>query len=72
MQILENIPDSMKVAVSVSPPVFTVMGLPMETWTYILSAIVSLMFIIEKLPVFFERCKSFYNWMKERYGTSSK
>lgn len=73
MTISENIPDSVKVAVSVSPGVGTVLlGLPLETWTYILSAVVSIMFIIEKLPVFIERCKQLYQWIKEKYGPSSE
>lgn len=71
MQVLENVPDSIKVAVSVSPSVsYVFLGLPLETWTYVLSAIVSVMFIIEKLPVFIQRVKQFYNWI--RYGTSSE
>jgi len=71
MNISENIPDSVKVAVSVSPSVsYVFLGLPLETWTYVLSAIVSIMFIIEKAPVFIQRCKQFYKWI--RNGTSSE
>ncbi len=71
MNITENIPDSVKVAVSVSPSLsYVFLGLPLETWTYVLSAVVSIMFIIEKLPVFIERCRQFYKWI--RYGTSSE
>jgi hypothetical protein len=71
MQISDNIPDSVKVAVSVSPSLsYVFLGLPLETWTYVLSAVVSIMFIIEKLPVFIERVRQFYKWV--RYGTSSE
>lgn len=71
MNISENIPDSVKVAVSVSPSVsYVFLGLPLESWTYVLSAIVSVMFIIEKLPVFIQRVKQFHNWI--RNGTSSE
>lgn len=73
MQVLENVPDSLKVAVSVSPGVGTMfLGMTIETWTYVLSATVSIMFIIEKLPIFIERCKQFYNWIKDKYGTSGE
>lgn len=71
MTTLENIPDSIKVAVSVTPSMsYMFLGLPLETWTYVLSAVVSIMFIIEKLPIFIQRVKQFYKWI--RYGTSSE
>ena len=65
-QALENIPDGIKVGTAVSAPVLNLFGVPIEEWTFILSAIVSLLFIIEKLPVFILRCKTFVRWLKER------
>lgn len=65
-QALENIPDGIKVGTAVSAPMLNLFGVPIEEWTFILSAIVSLLFIIEKLPIFILRCKTFVRWLKER------
>ena len=65
-QALENIPDGIKVGTAVSAPMLNLFGVPIEEWTFILSAIVSLLFIIEKLPIFIQRCKTFVRWLKER------
>lgn len=61
MQI-DNIPDGAKVAVSVTAPVLTLFGITVEDWTYILSAIVSVLFIIEKTPTMIKRVKEFWKW----------
>lgn len=50
MQILEHVPDSAKLAVATVPPGLYFVGLPMEHWILILSAIASVLVIIEKLP----------------------
>lgn len=68
MQILEHIPDSAKVIGSISAPILAVFGLPMETWGYILSGIVSIMFIIEKFPIMLERAKQLYLSIKELWA----
>lgn len=65
MQILEHIPDSLKIAASTGPSVVTLFGIPMEQWTYVASAVVSVMFVIEKMPVMIKRLKEFYAWMRE-------
>ena len=65
-QALENIPDGIKVGTAVSAPMLNLFGVPIEEWTFILSAIVSLLFIIEKLPIFILRCKTFVRWLKVR------
>ena len=65
-QALENIPDGIKVGTAVSAPMLNLFGVPIEEWTFILSAIVSLLFISEKLPIFILRCKTFVRWLKER------
>lgn len=61
MQIY-NIPDGAKVAVSVTAPVLTLFGITVEDWTYILSAIVSVLFIIEKTPTMIKRVKELWKW----------
>ena len=68
----EQIPDGIKVATAVSAPVLTFLGVSVEDWTYILSAIVSLLFIIEKLPVFISRCRAVGQWVKEWYAERKK
>ena len=60
-----TVPDTLKVSTAVAAPVLTFLGVSVEQWTFILSAIVSLLFIIEKLPVFIQRCKSFIEWMRD-------
>lgn len=50
MQILEQVPDSVKLATAVGPPGLYFCGLPMEHWILIASAIASVLVIIEKLP----------------------
>jgi len=50
MQVLEHVPDSVKLAVATVPPGLYLFGIPMEHWILILSAIASLLVIIEKLP----------------------
>lgn len=45
---VEQIPDSAKVGVAVMAPMANFIGLTVEEWSYVLSAIVALLFIIEK------------------------
>ena len=65
--MLDQVPDSIKVAGAVSAPVLTFLGITVEDWTFILSAIVSFMFIVEKMPMFISKVKAFIKWMKEVY-----
>lgn len=55
--ILEQVPDVAKVAVATSAPALTVFGVSVEQWTFVLSAVVSLLFIVEKLPIFIRSLK---------------
>lgn len=50
MQWMEHIPDSAKVTLAVAPTTVTLMGVPVEQWTFILSGVVAVLVIIEKLP----------------------
>ena len=50
MQVLEQIPDSVKITLATVPPGLYLFGIPMEHWILILSAIASVLVIIEKLP----------------------
>jgi hypothetical protein len=60
---LQNIPDSAKVVTATAAPVLTLFGVSVEEWTYILSIIVSLLFIIEKIPVMVSRAKALKEWI---------
>lgn len=62
---LENVPDAVKVAGAVTAPALSFLGVTVEDWTFILSAIVSILFIIEKLPMLINRGKSFYQWIRK-------
>jgi hypothetical protein len=64
-EILDQIPDSAKVVVAASAPMASLFGLTVEEWSYVLSAIVACMFIIEKLV-------RAYLWWKARYNENCK
>lgn len=63
---IENALDTTKVALATSAPVLTFLGIPIDQWTYILSAIVSIFFLIEKSPVVIRRLTTFKNWIKRK------
>lgn len=63
---LDQIPDGAKVAASAAAPVLSLLGLPLQEWTYILSAIVSVLFIIEKTPVLIARIKQLKDYVKRK------
>lgn len=64
--------DNVKVAASLAAPALTLFGVSVEDWTFILSAIVSIFFIIEKLPMFIVRMKAFTKWMIEVFKNLKK
>lgn len=63
---LNIIPDHYKAGVSVAPVVLDVAGFPVEQWMFVLSSIVSILFIIEKLPMLMERLQSIKEWWNAR------
>lgn len=63
--ISENVPDTIKVGASVAAPSLSVLGLPVEQWGYVLSAVVAIMVIIEKTPVVVQRLKALYAKIKQ-------
>lgn len=54
---IEQIPDGVKVAVAGSAPMANLFGLSVVEWSYTLSSIVALLFILEKLFKFYRWCK---------------
>lgn len=64
--------DVIKVGFATSPATLSLFGYSMSDWGYVLSAIVSIMFIIEKSPVFIQRVKQFKRWLMNRKKDESK
>ena len=62
---LDQIPDGVKITGAVAAPVLQILGVTVEDWTFILSAIVSILFIIEKMPMLIARTKALIKWIKE-------
>lgn len=62
--ITEQIPDSVKLASVTTPSIMTLWGIPVEQWMYVASAIVSVMFVIEKAPIVVRNIKTFIRWAK--------
>lgn len=56
--VVETIPDSAKVVVAAASPMASLFGLTVEEWSFVLSGIVALLFILEKLY-------RFYKWVKD-------
>lgn len=72
MEILNQIPDGVKVGASLSAPVLTFFGITLEDWTYILSIVVSILFIIEKVPTVIMKLKQFRNHLKSKKNASKE
>lgn len=66
--LVEAVPDSLKVGASVAPAALTMFGIGLQDWVYITSAIVSLMFMIEKMPIVIQRFRTFANWILYKLG----
>ncbi len=63
MNIYEQVPESAKLSTALGPAAFSLMGMPLEQWVYVLSAVVSLFIIIEKLPKVVHSIKSMKDWL---------
>lgn len=64
MTVLNQVPDSLKVSAATSPTVLIMWGIPIEQWMFVASAVVSIMFVIEKAPVCIKNIRTFINWIK--------
>ena len=67
-ELVESVPDSLKVGASVAPAALTLFGVGLQDWVYITSAFVSLMFMIEKMPIVIKRIKEFGSWVLTLLG----
>lgn len=55
--VMETIPDSAKVIATAAAPMASLFGLTVEEWSFVLSGVVALLFILEKLY-------RFYRWVR--------
>lgn len=62
--ITETVPDSAKVMVAAASPMASLFGMTVEEWSFVLSGIVALLFILEKLY-------RFYRWARDGSKESS-
>ena len=60
----DNVTDNAKITVSFLAPGLTILGIPVQEWTYVLSGIVSLLLIVEKSPIVLRNLKVFVQWIK--------
>ncbi len=65
MSMLEHIPDTIKAGVAVAAPGLTLFGVAVEEWTFVLSGIVSILFILEKLPGTIKRSMEIYRKLRD-------
>ena len=68
--ILEHVPDSVKVSAAVSAPSLSFLGVQIESWGYILSIVVAVMVIIEKTPIVIQRLKEVINIVRNKGNKS--
>lgn len=61
--VVESIPDSAKVVVTAAAPMASLFGLTVEEWSFVLSGVVALLFIVEKLY-------RFYKWVRHERNCS--
>lgn len=70
-EYVEQTPDSIKIAVAAAPPVGTyIFGLSLQEWTYVLSILLTILFIIEKIPKAYASVKLIINKIKKMYASS--
>lgn len=55
--VVETVPDSVKVVAAGAAPMASLFGLTAEEWSFVLSSVVALLFIVEKLYKFYRTFK---------------
>ncbi len=66
--ITEQLPDTLKVITAASAPLLTVFGMTVEEWAFILSAIASIVLVIERIPMVINRFRMFKSWIRKKTG----
>lgn len=72
MQVVEQIPDQYKALAVVPTSVLTLFGFPLEQWVFVLTAVLTIIFIIEKLPKAFMSIKWMWNKIKGKKNKNGK
>lgn len=72
MQILEQIPDGVKIGASIAPTTLAFMNIPVDQWAWIFSILVSFLFVVEKTPIVYRRFKSLYELLRKKVNDSRK
>lgn len=55
--VVETVPDSAKVVMAGAAPMASLFGLTAEEWSFVLSSIVAVLFIIEKVYKFYKEIR---------------
>jgi hypothetical protein len=63
MQVLEHVPESAKLTTAIGPAAISLFGMPLDQWVYALSAVVSILVILEKLPKVIHSIKNLKDWI---------
>lgn len=66
--VTESLPDTIKVAAAASAPLLTVFGITVEEWAFILSAIASIVLVIERIPMVINHIRMFRSWIRKKTG----
>jgi hypothetical protein len=69
---LDQVPDSIKLSTSALTPVLAFAGVPIEQWVFVLSAILTTLFIIEKIPRVMQSLKWIYLRLKRKKRASGQ
>lgn len=72
IQQIENISDTAKLVTATTTPVLSMFGVPIEQWVFVLSAILTVLFIVEKLPKALDSVRRMYRWMRGDRDEPSK
>ena len=67
MQIMEQIPDGIKIGASIAPTTLAFFSIPVDQWAWVFSIIVSLLFMIEKAPIVYVRVKSLIKVIRNKF-----
>jgi type IV secretory pathway VirB3-like protein len=72
MHVVDNVSDSVKMATATVTPVLALAGVPLEQWVFVLSAILTILFIIEKIPKAFVSIMWMYRKIVRKQNAPSK
>jgi hypothetical protein len=72
MNVVEQIPDPAKAVITIPVPILSLAGVPIEQWVFALSAILTILFIIEKLPKAWISLVWFYHKLTRKRNEPSK